>query len=258
MQIHRTSIVFSLCALIVHAQVAKTDPPTLTEARARYDAPFNRNLQSFDCSVNFSWKDHFTDTTRVGDEGTDDEIGKFIQPIRNRVTVTHDDAVVSSGMTDEQESKLPHGGMAEGLLKHAVRFSLRTWLVASNNSLLPPSGTPIHFESSASGYKLQLKIQTFDVAMMLASDMSLRSMGVKDSDSDRQEFEFHPGPQGFLLSSWTMGEDGNYKPGNRLIFTYTYQTIGGFQIPAQMVVNRESHHEVWRYTLTDCKVTTNR
>jgi hypothetical protein len=63
-----------------------------------------------------------------------------------------------------------------------------------------------------------------------------------------------PGPQGLLLGSWTMGEDGDFKPGNRLIFMYTYQTVDGFQIPAHMVVNRESHHEVWRYTLTDCKV----
>jgi len=258
MQFHRVSVFFGLCAVLCHAQTAKTNQPSLSEVRARYDAPFERHLKSFDCAVDFSWKKHWTDTYRVGDEGTDDEIEKLIQPIRNRVTVTHDDAVVSSGMTEEQESKLPHGGMAEGLLKHAVRFSLRTWLVASNNALLPPTGTPVHFESSTSGYKLELKIQNFDVTMLLAPDMSLRSMGVNDSDSDRQEFEFNPGPQGFLLGSWTMGEDGNYKPGNRLIFTYTYQTVGDFQIPAQMVVNRESHHEVWRYTLTDCKVTTNR
>jgi hypothetical protein len=213
-------------------------------------------LQSFDCKVDFDWKKHWAETYRVGDEGTDDEIEKFIQPILNRVTVTHDDAVMSSGMTDEQEHKLPHGGMAEGLLKHSVQFSMRTWLVASNNALLPSMGTPVHFESSASGYKLELKIQTFDVAMTLMPDMSLQNMAVKGSDSDRQEFGFHPGPQGFLIGSWTMGEDGNFKDGNRLIFTYTYQTVGGFQIPAQVVVNRESHHEVWRYTLSDCKVTT--
>lgn len=247
---------FSLCALLCHAQAATDGATLLKQARAKYDAPFDRNLKSFDCAVDFNWKQHWVDTYRVGDEGTDDDIEKFIQPIRNRVTVTRKDAVVSSGMTEEQEKQLPHGGMAEGLLKHAVRFSLRTWLVASNNALLPSTGTPVYFESSASGYQLGLKIQNFNVAMMLTHDMSLQSMGVKSSDSDRQEFEFHPGPQGFLLGSWTMGEDGNFKPGNHLIFTYTYQAVGGFEIPAQMVVNRESHHEVWRYTLSDCKVTT--
>ncbi len=248
------AIAFGFCAVLSHAQIATNDAALLSQARAAYDAPFNRNLQSFDCAVDFNWKQHWADTYRAGDEGTDDEIATFIQPIRNRVTVTREDAIVSSGMTEEQEQKLPRGGMAEGLLKHAVRFSLRTWLVASNNALLPPTDTPAHFETSASGYQLGLKIRNFDVAMMLTRDMKLQSMGVKGSDSDRQEFEFLPGPQGFLLGSWTMGEDGDYKPGNRLIFTYTYQVVDGFEIPAQMVVNRESHHEIWRFKLSNCIV----
>ena len=258
MRILSAIIAFCLCTSLCGAQSTSEDATLLHQARSKYDNPFERNLKSFDCKVDFNWKKHWTETIRVGDEGTDDEIEKLIQPIPNHVTVTREDAVMSSGMTEELEHKLPYEGMAEGLLKHAVRFSLRTWLVASNNALLPPDGTPVHFESSPSGYKLKLKIQTFDVAMMLTRDMSLQSMAVKGSDSDRQEFEFHPGPQGFLLGSWTMGEDGNFKDGNRLLFNYTYQTVGGFQIPAQGVVNRESHHEIWHYTLSDCKVTTDK
>jgi len=253
-----TALVIAFCTILAHAQATQSDDALLHQARSKYDAPFERKLQSFDCAVDFNWKKHWAETYRVGDEGTDDEIEKFIQPIPNRVTVTREDAVVSSGMTEEQEHTLPHGGMAEGLLEHAVRFSLRNWLVASNNALLPSTGTPVHFESSTSGYKLNLKIQTYDVAMTLTRDMSLQSMAVRGSDSDRQEFEFHPGPQGLLLSSWTMGEDGNFKPGNRLIFNFTYQSVDGFQVPAQVVVNRESHHEVWHYTLSGCKVTTDK
>jgi hypothetical protein len=252
-----TAVLFSaLCPLAISAQTTDADQALLAKVRASYDSPFDRNLQSFDCAVDFSWKQHWLDAYRVGDEGTDEEIETFIQPIRNRVIVTREDAIVSSGMAEEQEQKLPRGGMAEGLLKHAVQFSLRTWLVAANNALLPTIGTPVHFESSTSGSTMEFKIKTFDVAMMFKRDMSLQSMGVKDSDADRQDFEFHPGPQGLLLSSWTMGEDGNFKPGNRLIFTYTYQTVNGFQIPASVVVNRESHHEMWRYKLTDCIVKT--
>jgi len=248
-------LVLSVSASFARAQVPTNDAALLSQARAAYDDPFERGLKSFNCAVNFNWKQHWKDTYRVGDEGTDEEIETFIQPIPNRVTVTREDAIVSSGMTEEQEHKLPRGGMAEGLLVHAVRFSLRTWLVAANNALLPAADKPVHFESSASGYKVGLKIENSDVVMLLTPDMRLQSMGATGSEGDRQEFEFHPGPQGFLLGSWTMGEDGNFKPGNHLIFTYTYQSVDGFQLPAQMVVNRESHHEVWRYTLSDCKVT---
>lgn len=251
-------LALSLCASLCHAQTATDDATLLKQARAKYDAPFERNLQSFDCAVEFSWKQHFTEVVRLGDEGTDEEIAKFIQPIRNRVTVTRQNVTVSSGMTDEEVGKLPHGGMAEGLLEHAVQFSLQNWLAASNNAILPPEGTPAHFEPTASGYKLELKIQTFDVEMMFAPDMSLQNEAAKvnGSDAGRRETDFHPGPQGFLMTSFRQGEDGDFRPGNRIILSYTYQNVGGFQLPDQVAINRESHHENWHYKLTDCTVKT--
>lgn len=247
-------LTFGLCAAFCHAQTATDDATFLKQARAKYDAPFERNLQSFTCAVEFDWKHHFTEVVRLGDEGTDEEIAKLIQPIRNHVTVTRQNASVSPGMTEAEVSKLPHGGMAEGLLEHAVQFSLNSWLVASNNALLPPEGTPVHVEPSASGYKLELKIQTFNVEMLLTRDMSLQSEAAKGSASDRRETDFRPGPQGFLLTSYRFGEDGDFTPGKRIILTYTYQNIGGFQVPEQVAISRESHHENWHYKLTDCLV----
>ena len=135
-------LALNLCAVFCHAQAATDDGTLLKQARAKYDAPFERNLQSFDCTVEFSWKQHFTEVVRLGDEGTDEEIAKFIQPIRNRVTVTRQNIAVSAGMTEEEVNKLPHGGMAELLLEHAVQFSLQNWLAAGNNAMLPPEGTP--------------------------------------------------------------------------------------------------------------------
>ncbi len=254
MRFFYSTLVFSLCAAFCHAQTAINDATFLKQARAKYDAPFERNLQSFSCAVKFNWKQHFTEAVRVGDEGTDEEIAKLIQPISNRVTVTRQNVAVSSGMTDDEEKKLPHGGMAEGLLEHAVQFSLNQWLGASNNAILPPENTTVHVEPSTSGYKLEFKAQTFDLEMMFARDMSLQSEGTKGSASERRESDFRPGPQGFLMTSYRMGEDGDFRPSNRIILTYTYQSVGGFQLPEQVSINRESHHEVWHYNLTDCTV----
>lgn len=256
MRVFYSALLFSLCSAFCHAQTAIDDATFLKRARAKYDVPFDRNLQSFSCAVQIDWKQHFTEVVRLGDEGTDEEIAKFIQPIRTRVTVSAQGAVVSSGMTDEDEGRLPHGGMAEGLLKHAVQFSLNSWLGATGDVLLPPEGTPVHVEPSASGYKLNLKVQTFDVEMLFTHDMSLQSDGEKGSASDRRETDFHPGPQGFVLTSFRQGEDGDFRPGNRIILSYTYQGVGGFQIPEQVAVNRESHRENWHYKLTDCTVQT--
>lgn len=144
--------------------------------------------------------------------------------------------------------------MAEGLLEHAVQYSLNNWLAASGIKLLPPEGTPVHIGPTTSGYKLNLKIQTFDVEMLFTRDLRLQSEAVKGSTSDSRETIFRSGPQGFLLTSFKEGEDGDFRPGNRVILTYTYQYVGGFQVPKEVAINRESHHENWHYMLTDCTV----
>jgi hypothetical protein len=244
--------------MLCHAQVSKTDRALLNEVREKYDAPFTRNLQSFDCAVDFSWKKHFNETTRVGDEGSDEELERIFQPIRNRAAVTRQNVTVSSGMSDDAIGKLPHGGMAEFLLEHAVQKSLYGWLPASTNTLLPNADTPILFEQSPSGYKLAFKIKTSDIEMVLGLDMRLQSATSKAPQSDHFETSFASGQQGFLLTSLAMGEDGYSERGHGLIFTYTYQTVDGIQLPEHVAIIRESHHEVWRYRLSNCTVKTSK
>jgi hypothetical protein len=101
-------------------------------------------------------------------------------------------------------------------------------------------------------------MQASDIEMVLAPDMRLQSAALKAPQSDHFETSFASGQQGFLLTSWTMGEDGNSEPGHRLIFTYAYQTVDGVELPEHVAVIRESHHEVWRYKLSDCIVKTSK
>jgi len=262
MQIYRALIVFCSCAVLCHAQATKTDQALLNEARGKYDAAFNTNLLSFHCDVDFSWKEHFTEAPRAGDEGTDEQIEKIIQPLQNRVIVTRQMAALSAGLSKDELNKLPHRGMAVGLLAHAVEKSLTAWLAASMLALLPTPDMPVSFEQSPSGYKLTFKIETLDTEMVLGPDMRLQSASVKRPHSDHFErsFEtsFESGPQGFLLTSFTTDEDGKFEPGNRIIITYTYQTVDGVQLPEHVVLTRESHHEVWRYKLSDCIVKTSK
>jgi len=137
--------------MLSHAQTISSDQTLLSQVREKYDAPFGRNLQSFNCAVDFSWKEHFKETARVGDEGTDEELEKLIQPIRNHVAVTQQNVTVSSGLTDEQMNNLPYRGMAEGLLEHAVQKSLYTWLTASTKAILGNPATLGSIKQSSSG-----------------------------------------------------------------------------------------------------------
>jgi hypothetical protein len=258
MRAYHVLVVYCSCVALCHAQTKKTDQALLSKVREKYDAPFNRNLQSFDCAVDFSWKQHFTETWRVGDEGTDEELQKYFQPIRNRVEITPKNVTVSSGLTDDAIEKLPHGGMAEFLLEHAVQKSLFTWLRAATNAILPSPDTPVSFQQAPSGDKLTYQVRSTQVEMDLAPDMRLQRAFATADPSQHFDVSYAPGPQGFLLTSWTMGEDGNPNPGHRLIFAYTYQTVDGVQLPQDASVIRESHHEVWRYRLSDCTVKTSR
>ena len=243
-------------ALLCHGQVARSDQALLTAVREKYDAPFTRSLESFHCAVDFSWKEHFRETTRVGDEGTDEELENIFQPIRNRVAVSAQNVTVVSSVSDDAIAKLPYGGMAESLLQHAVQKSLFNWLPASTNAILPAPPTPMIVKQSPTGYNLAFQMQGSEIEMVLGADMRLQSAAVKANPSDHFETSFISGPQGFVLTSWTMGEDENFEKGHRLIFTYTYQTVGGMQLPERVAVVRESHHEVWRYRLSGCTVTT--
>ena len=101
-------------------------------------------------------------------------------------------------------------------------------------------------------------MNTSDIEMVLGPDMRLESAALKAPQSNHFETAFVPGQQGFVLSSWTMGEDGQFERGHRLIFSYTYQTVNGMQLPEQVEVFRESHHEVWRYKLSGCTVKTSK
>ena len=99
--------------------------------------------------------------------------------------------------------------------------------------------------------------QTSDIEMVLAPDMRVQSADLKGPQSAHFDVVC-AWAAGVALNSWTMGEDGNSEPGHRLIFTYTYQTVDGVQLPQQVAVIRESHHEVWRYSLSDCIVKTSK
>lgn len=242
----------------VHAQTSETGAGVLEKARHLQDAPFARGLQSFTCAVDFDWSQHMREAPRVGDEGTDEQLRTLVQPIKTRVTVSNRGAIPSSNLTEAEERQLPFGGMAEGLLKHAVQFSLNQWLMAANNQLLPPAGTDVTVRTTTSGIELHFPMQNTQAQALLTPDLRLKQINAEGDDTDRLETKFSSGPNGYAVNYLAVGEDGKFAPGNRILATYTYQAVSGFQLPAQVVLNRESHREVWHYTLTGCSVSSSK
>jgi hypothetical protein len=123
--------------------------------------------------------------------------------------------------------------MVEGLLEPTEQFTLNHWLAAGNNVILPPEETPVQVDPSKEGYQLEFKIQAFVAEMSFAHDRKLLSELAKGVTSDHRETGFVSGPQGLLLTSFRLGEDGDDRPVNRIILTYSYQSVGGFNCPGK-------------------------
>ena len=88
-----------------------------------------------------------------------------------------------------------------------------------------------------------------DGTVLLGSDMRLTSGVIQRPQPLRFTTEFKSGPQGYVLYSvdTDTGSGGNVK------FAYTYQSVEGFQIPAQVTITPATTG-VWQFSLTDCKV----
>jgi hypothetical protein len=87
-------IAFCMCAQAV-PQSQGTGNALVTKARSLYDAPFTRDLASFDCAVQFDWKQHFTEFAGTISP-TAMPILQRLQSIQHRVSVDNTHAVVAS------------------------------------------------------------------------------------------------------------------------------------------------------------------
>jgi len=180
----------------------------------------------------------------------------IFRPIRNRVAVTRQNVTVSSGLSDDAIGNLPHGGMAEFLLEHAVQKSLYSWLPASTNTILPNPATPVSFEQSPSGYKLAFKIQTSDVEMVLAPRYASAERNLETTAIHRVRD---------IICTWAAGVPFDHidqvskrelRAGPPLDLHLYLPDLKWCGVARVRCRNQESHHEVWRYRLRDCIVKT--
>ena len=84
--------------------------------------------------------------------------------------------------------------------------------------------------------------------------MSLQSEGEKGSASDRRETDFHPGPRGFLLASYRLGEDGGFQARESNSPDLTIKASAGFNYLNKFRLTERATTKSWHYKLTDCTV----
>jgi len=235
----------------VHTQTATSDKDLLAKARSLYDAPFARNLVSFDCAVQFDWKNHFVDFLTTMPP-TVIPIVERLQTIQHRVFVTRSGAIVSDTPKALDLSGIAHAAELEQGLESIISAGLNAWLPASTNVILPVEPTRYSFQRIDPDYKLAMNSAGFAATLLLTADMHVTNGVSQLPEPNRFATEFVSGPDGLLLGYLkTAGSDKS----GEATFAFAYQRVQGFQLPSSVTVT-SSANETWRYTLTGCKVMT--
>ena len=233
-----------------------SDQELLAKSRAAYDAPFTRNLISFDCAVEFDWKKHFVDLLGSMPPAALPTTER-LQAVPHRVFVDRSGATVCAQPKAPDLAGVAHGAELEQVYNSMISSGLNAWLPSSTNVLLPVGPTKFNFEPIASGYKLTMSGKGLDAQLLLTSDLRLRSGVTQLPQPTRFTTDFDSGPEGFVLTLIRTGNTTDTAVDSQATFAYTYQTAMGFQLPAQITVT-SAQHDKWIYRLTDCKTMTGR
>lgn len=245
-------ITFLLLAAPPGSQTSSLDEALLAKTRALYDAPFTRDLVSFDCAVQFDWKKHFVDVLGTLPQAAA-PTSERLQKIQHRVFVDRSGAVVSSIPKAPDLTGVPHAAELEQVFNAMVSSGLNAWLPFSTNVILPVAPTKFSFQQSDLGYKLVMNGPGVSAILLLAQDLRVTSLVSQSPQPMRATTEFKSGPDGFLLGSVQTGTTTDPSASGDAKFAYTYQTVQGFQLPSLVTVS-PSTTEAWHYDLTDCTV----
>lgn len=233
------------------ASSAASDEALLAKARGLYDAPFTRNLISFDCAVQFDWKQHFLEFMKAIPPDALQTVEQ-LQGVQHRVFVDRSGAVVSAVPKAPDFGEAPRAAQLEKVFDGMVSGGLSGWLPSSMGELLPVAPTKYDFERIDSGYRLTMHGTGVAATLLLNPDLRLTSGVVQLPQPMRFTIEFAAGPSGYLLQSVKTSSTSDPETAGEAGFAYTYQTVQGFELPSAVTVS-PSTTEPWHYSLSDCK-----
>lgn len=244
-----------LACLPALSQSTDSNDAMLSKTRGLYDAPLTRQLVSFDCSVRFDWKRHFINTLGTVPSAALPTVNR-LQSLPHRVFVDRSGAVVSEIPRATDLSGMPHAPDLEAALQAMESSGLNAWLPFATNVILPVKPTTFMFQPVDTGFKVVMKGANISATLNLLPDMRITSVISELPQPQHFVTGFTTGPNGYLIQSVKTGSGTEAQTSWEAIFSYHYQNIQGFQLPAEVAVTQMATGEKWEYSLDDCKVVT--
>lgn len=240
-------LVLALLPISAVAQGSSADQALLAKMKPLYDTPFQRGLISFDCAIEFDFSKHVKDNFGTI-PATSVPMVNLLEPIRYRVFVDMSGATVSAQPKLPDLKAVAHAVEVEESNRQLMQFGLGNWIPHAAGELLPLGPTKYHFDRVADEYHLSLQGDNLDSVLTLDKDLHLVSGVVEKPMHIEMTTTFTDGPNGLVLiaASTNTNHMGTVK------YTYTYQTISGFQLPASIILS-SPQNQTLRYSLSDCK-----
>jgi len=237
------------------SQAVEVDGARLEHIRALYDAPFRRDLISFDCAVRFDWSHHLESTLGSIPPAAAPAIQR-LQPLQLRVLVDRSGANVSQQPKAVDLKDNPMAAALEPVLESIVAAGLSTWSAVASGSLLPVGQTKYQFSEESDQTKIAMDGLGMSGSLLLLHDGRITSANTVKPQPLHLATAFQPGPQGLVIGE--METSNSVNPPNRFEsrFIYRYEAVDGFQIPTRFTVQSlvSTPAELWEIELTGCKV----
>jgi len=247
------AIVLSGFSVLALSQKTSSEEALLAKTRALYDAPFTRDLVSFNCAVQFDWKEHFIDYLGVVPPAAA-PTAERLQTMQHRVFVNRTKAVVSSTPKEMDLTGVLHGAELEQEFEATLTNGLNAWIPFSTNIILPVGPTKYSFQKIGPGYRIAMNGPNLAATLRLGADMHITSGAMQLPHPMHFTSEFRAGPDGLLVATFKTAATTGTGITREAGFAYSYQMVQGFQLPTHVTVTQPSTTEAWHYTLTDCKV----
>ena len=247
------AIFLSGISVLAFSQKTSSDEALLAKTRALYDAPFTRDLVSFDCAVQFDWKKHFIDYLGVVPQAAAPTVAR-LQTMQHRVFVNRAEAVVSSTPKAMDLTGVEHGAELEEDFEAMLSNGLNAWIPFGGNIILPVGPTKYSFQKTGPGYRIVMSGPNLAATLRLGADMHIASGEIQLPHPMRFSTQFTNGPDGLLVSIFKTAATTETGIDREAGFAYSYQRVQGLQLPTHVTVSQPSTTEAWHYTLTDCKV----
>lgn len=243
----RRLFVFLFAVSTACAAQSNPDRALLERMRPLYDTPFRHGLISFDCAIDFDFKQHVV--ANVGSvERAPESLVSALEPLRYRVFVDRTGAIVSAQPKLPDLSAIPNATVVEDSDRQLMQVGLNNWTPHADGEILPLGPTKYQFEKTPSGYKLSMQGENLDAVLTIDADLDILSGVVEKPMHIDMTTEFASGPHGLVLSKASTNTNhlGTVK------YAYTYQAIDGFQIPEAISLTSPQNATL-DYKLTDCK-----